>query len=332
MKVVSRQWSVVGTTLVGFALGALLFALCATAAAQQTRKIPRIGYLSAAPGIDRAFLDALDQLGYQDKKSIRIEHRSAEGKLDRLPVLAHELITLQVDLIVTQSTPAAQAAKNATNTIPIVMATTGDAVGAGLVASLAHPGGNVTGLSFLAPDIAPKRLELLKEAVPSIKRVALLVNPTIVTEVNGFKVLQEDAPKFGVSVRSFELRELGALDAVLGALKRARFQAAILPPNSSYIAQRQLIVSIVTEHRLPVAYGWRDFPEVGGLMSYGVSLSDLFRRAAVYVDKILKGTSPGDLPIEQPKKFELVINLTAAKQLGLTIPPNVLARADRVIK
>jgi ABC-type uncharacterized transport system substrate-binding protein len=299
--------------------------------AQQPNKIPRIGFLSASSEIDGAFLDGLRQLGYVDKKTILIEHRSGNGKLDRLPELANELVNAKVDLIVTQGTPAAQAAKKATATIPIVMATTGDAIRTGLVASLAAPGGNITGLSFLAPDMSTRRLELFKEALPKITSVAMLINPDISTEI-GFKILQDDAPKFSVNVRMFELRDLTGLDGALSAARRERFQAAILPPNSSYIPERQYIVSIAAKHRIPLMYGWRDFPEAGGLMSYGVSLSDLFRRAATYVDKILKGTRPADLPIEQPIKFELIINLNTAKQLDLTISPNVLARADRVIK
>jgi putative ABC transport system substrate-binding protein len=313
-------------------LCATLLAIHSRADAQRTVKIPRIGFLSASPEIDPAFVDSLRQLGYIDKKTIVIEHRSANGKLERLSELANELANSNLDIIVTQGTPAAQAAKKATRTIPIVMATTGDAVRTGLVASLAAPGGNITGLSFLAPDIATKRLELLKEALPKITRVAMLINPDISTELIGFKILQEDAPKLGVNVRLFELRDLDNLDGALAAAIRDRFQAAILPPNSSYIPRRQHIVSVAAKHRMPVVYGWRDFPEAGGLMSYGVSLADLFRRAATYVDKILKGTKPADLPVEQPIKFELVINLNAAKKLRLTITPNVLARADKVIR
>ena len=313
-------------------LCATLLAIHSRADAQRTVKIPRIGFLSASPEIDPAFVDGLRQLGYIDKKTIVIEHRSANGKLERLSELANELANSNLDIIVTQGTPAAQAAKKATSTIPIVMATTGDAVRTGLVASLAAPGGNITGLSFLAPDIATKRLELLKEALPKITRVAMLINPDISTELIGFKILQEDAPKLGVNVRLFELRDLDNLDGALAAAIRDRFQAAILPPNSSYIPRRQHIVSVAAKHDMPVVYGWRDFPEAGGLMSYGVSLADLFRRAATYVDKILKGTKPADLPVEQPIKFELVINLNAAKKLRLTITPGVLARADKVIR
>lgn len=313
-------------------LAVTLLGSCEQINAQQATKIPRIGFLSASPELDPAFLDGLRQLGYIDKKTILIEHRSANGKLDRLPELAHELVNGKVDVIVTQGTPSAQAAKKATAIIPIVMATTGDAIRTGLVASLAAPGGNVTGLSFLAPDMATKRLELLKEALPKITSIAMLINPDISTELIGFKILHDDAPNFGVNARMLELRNLDGLEAALTAARRERFQAAILPPNSSYIPQREFIVSVAAKHRVPIMYGWRDFPEAGGLMSYGVSLSDLFRRAAIYVDKILKGTRPADLPIEQPTRFELIVNLNTAKQLGLTISPNVLARADKVIR
>jgi putative ABC transport system substrate-binding protein len=321
-----------GRTVIVRVLGVIFFGLCSSSDAQQPRKIPVIGFLSASSDIDPAFLDGLRQLGYVDKRTILIEHRSANGKLDRLPELARELVNSKVDLIVTQGTPAAQAAKKATTTVPIVMATTGDAIRTGLVASLAAPGGNITGLSFLAPDMATRRLEIFKEALSKITSVAMLINPAISTEMIGFKILQDDAPRLSVNVRMFEVRDLNGLDEALAAARREHFQAAILPPNSSYIPERQYIVSVAAKHRMPLMYGWRDFPEVGGLMSYGVSLSDLFVRAATYVDKILKGTRPADLPIEQPIKFELIINLNTAKQLELTISPNVLARADRVIK
>jgi putative tryptophan/tyrosine transport system substrate-binding protein len=300
--------------------------------AQQPKKMPRIGFLSAAPSIDRAFFDGLRELGYIDKKTIFIEHRSADGKLEQLPELAAELVGLKVDIIVTQGTPADQAAKKATSTIPIVMATSGDALGSGLVASLARPGGNVTGLSFLGPDVIAKRLELFKEAVPKISRVAHVANPAIVTEMIALKNLQSAAPSLGVMVQLVEIRGPEDFAAVFATVVRDRLDAAMIPPNSSYIPHREKIVALAAKHRLPVMYGWKEFPEAGGLMSYGVTLADLFRRAATYVDKILKGAKPADLPVEQPTKFEFVINLKAAKQIGLTIPPNVLARADKVIK
>jgi putative ABC transport system substrate-binding protein len=212
------------------------------------------------------------------------------------------------------------------------MATSGDAVGTGLVASLARPGGNVTGLSILATDLDTKWLELLKEAVPNISRVAWLANPAIVPEMISLKNLQSVGPSLGVTVQLGEMRGPETFESSFAAVVRERFNAVIVTPNSSYIPHRHQIVSLAAKHRLPAIYGWREFPEAGGLISYGVVLTDLFRRAAVYVDKILKGAKPAELPVEQPMKFELAINLKAAKQIGLTIPPNVLTRADKVIR
>jgi len=302
------------------------------AEAQELKKVPRIGFLSATPSINPAFLEGLHALGYIEGKNIIIEHRSAQDKLERLPDLAAELISLKVDIVVTQGTPAAQAVKKATSTIPIVMATSGDPVGSGLVASLARPGGNVTGLSLLATDVETKRLELLKEAVSRVSRVAYLSNPDIVPEMITLKNLQSVGPALGVTVEAVEMRGPEGFGSAFATAVRDRVHAAMVPSNSSLIPHRQEIVALAAKHRLPVAYGYGDFPQAGGLMSYGVSLPDLFRRAATYVDKILKGAKPADLPIEQPTKFEFVINLKAAKQIGVTIPPNVLARADKVIK
>ena len=332
MKTVRSQWSGVSKSAVCATLCAVLFAFSVSAAAQETKKVPRIGFLSASPSIDPAFLEGLRDLGYVDNKTIVIEHRSAEGKLERLPELAVDLVNLKVDLIVTQGTPSAQAAKKATITIPIVMATSGDPVGTGLVASLARPGGNVTGLSILATDLDTKWLELLKEAAPNISRVAWLANPAIVPEMISLKNLQSVAPNLGVAVQLAEMQGPETFENSFATVVRDRYNAVIVTPNSSYIPHRQQIVLLAAKHRLPAMYGWRDFPEAGGLMSYGVILPDLFRRAAVYVHKILKGAKTSDLPVEQPTKFEFVINLQTAKQIGLTIPPNVLARANRVIR
>jgi putative tryptophan/tyrosine transport system substrate-binding protein len=309
-----------------------LLATVSLAEAQQPKKVPRIGFLSAAPSIDTAFLEGLRDLGYVDGKNIVVELRSAQGKLDRLPELAAELVSLKMDIIVTQGTPAAQAVTKLTSTIPIVMATSGDPVGAGLVASLARPGGNVTGLSLLNDAVVPKQVELLKEAVPTISSLAWMASPAILPEMMRFKELQTVGPSLGVMVQLVEIRGPESFENAFAAAVRDRVHAAMIPPNSSYIPYRQQIVSLAAKHRLPVAYGFRDFPEAGGFMSYGVNVADLFRRAATYVDKILKGTKPADLPVEQPMKFELVINLKTANQIGLTIPPNVLARADKVIR
>jgi putative ABC transport system substrate-binding protein len=329
----NRKSKIQNRKFVGIVALVLTLAMCgAVATAQQSGKVPRIGFLSAAPSIDPAFLEGLRNLGYVDGKNIVIELRSAEGKLERLPELAADLVNLKVDVIVTQGTPSAQAAKKATNTIPVVMATSGDAVGTGLVASLARPGGNVTGLSILATDLDTKWLELLKEAAPNISRVAWLANPAIVPEMISLKNLQSVGPSLGVAVQLVEMRGPESFESSFATVVQDRFNAVIVTPNSSYVPHRQQLVSLTAKHRLPAMYGWKEFPEAGGLMSYGVILPDLFRRAAVYVDKILKGTKPADLPVEQPMKFEFVINLKAAKQIGLTIPPNVLARADKVIR
>ena len=300
--------------------------------AQQSKKISRIGFLGGASSIHPAFLQGLHDLGYVEGKNIVIEPRYAEGNLDRLPELAAELVRLKVDMIVTQSTPAAQAAKKATSTIPIVMATGGDAVGSGLVASLAHPGGNITGLSTLATDLNEKRLELLKEVVPKASHIAYLANPAIVPEMIGLKVLQAAAPSLAVTIKFAPMQGPRDFESAFAEAVRDRVHAAIFTQNQSTIPYRHEIASVAAKHRLPVMYGWSDFAEAGGLMFYGVNLADLYRRAAVYVDKILKGAKPADLPVEQPMKFELVINLNAAKQIGLTVPPNVLARANKVIK
>ena len=298
----------------------------------QAKKTPRIGFLSASPSVDPAFLNALRELGYIQKKTIVIEQRSAEGKLEKLPELAADLVRLEVDVIVTQGTPAAQAAKKATRTIPIVMGTASDAIGAGLIASLARPGGNITGSSFLGTDVGTKRLELLKETVPAASRIAFLSNQAIVPETITLKNLQALAPSLGVTIQVVEMSGPENFDDAYAAVSRDRLHAALLAANSSYISHAAKLVALEAKHRFPVMYSWGDFPEAGGLMSYGVRVADLFRHAAWCVDKILKGAKPADLPVEQPSKFELVINLKTAKQIGLTIPPNVLARADRVIK
>ena len=318
--------------LTALAVGAVLWAFSVSAETSQAKKVPRIGFLSVAPLIDPAFLETLRSLGYVEGKNITVELRSAQGKLDRLPDLAAELVSLNVDIIVTQGTLAAQASKKATTTIPIVMATGGDPVGVGLVASLARPGGNITGLSLLNDAVVPKQLELLEEVLPKISRVAWMANPAIATEMMRFKELQSIGPSLGVTIELTEVHVPEDFESAFAVAVRDRVHAAMVPPNSSYIPHRQQIVALGAKHRLAVAYGFRDFPEAGGLMSYGVSVTELFCRAAVYVDKILKGVKPADLPVEQPKKFEFVINLKAAKEIGFTIPPNVLARADRVIK
>jgi putative tryptophan/tyrosine transport system substrate-binding protein len=324
-------------TMVVFVLAVAILASVSLADAQQRQKVPWIGWLAGGSALSvarnlEAFRQGLRELGYFEGKNIVVEYRYAEDKLDRLPDLAVELVELKVDIIVTQGTPAAQAAKKATSRIPIVMASSGDAVGSGLVASLAHPGGNVTGLSFLATELEAKRLELLKEIVPRISRVVYLSNPAIVAEMISLKSLQSVGPALGVTVQPVVMRASEDFESVFAAVVRERANGAMVSSNGSYIPRRHEIVALAAKHRLPVAYGWRDFPEAGGLMSYGAISGETFRRAATYVDKILKGAKPADLPVEQPMKFDLVINLKTAKELGLTIPPEVLVRADKVIK
>ena len=313
----------------------MLLAVAVTGKAQQSKKIPRIGYL----GLDLrtntyrsdAFRQGLRQLGYAEGKDIVIESRSADGKVDRLNELATELVRFKVDVIVTRGTSPTRAAKAATTTTPIVMTQDADPVGNGFVASLARPGGNITGLSTLAPEISGKQLELLKETVPKLSRVAVLWTSTVGQSL----ILREiglAAGPLGVQLQSLDVLGPKDLDTAFRAASNQRAEAFIVFGGGILTAQPTRILEYVLKNRLPAVYSGQTFVEAGGLMSYGVNLTDLDRRAAFYVDRILKGTKPADLPVEQPKKFELIINLKTAKQIGLTIPPNVLARADRVIR
>jgi putative ABC transport system substrate-binding protein len=305
--------------------------------AQQAKKIPRIGFLESG-GADRtksrlaAFQQGLQELGYLEGKNILIEQRHAGGKFERLPELAAELIRLKVDVILAGGAPAAHAAKQVTTTIPIVMGNAADPVGTGLVASLARPGGNITGLSDFFAGVVTKRLELLKEVVPTASRVAVLLNPANPTNPLQLKLIQDIAPALGVTLLPFEARGPEDIDRAFTAMRKERAGALIVMGDPMLGSHPRRIVELAVKSRLPAIYGGRLSVESGGLMSYGTNFEDLYRRAATYVDKILKGTKPADLPVEQPTKFELVINLKAAKQIGLTIPPNVLARADRVIR
>jgi putative tryptophan/tyrosine transport system substrate-binding protein len=325
----------------GFALSALLFALSFSAEAQQTKKVLRIGYLSSGdPASESARSEgirlALRELGYIEGQNIAIEYRYAEGKVDRAPELAAELVRLKVDIIVVASGDQwIRAAKNATITIPIVMAGQGtDPVRAGHVESLARPGGNVTGLTALARELGGKRLELLKEAVPKLSRVAVLYDPANPPSLHEVKeLLPADARALKLTIQPWEIRAVDDYEKVFAALNKQRpdglysFGAGgVMRPNE------KRIVGFALKSRLPSMYGIREPVEAGGLMSYGADLADGYRRVAIYVDKILKGAKPADLPVEQPTKFELVINLRTAKQIGLTIPPNVLARADKIIR
>ncbi|MGH7827482.1 MAG: ABC transporter substrate-binding protein [Candidatus Binatia bacterium] len=316
-------------------LCAMLFALCAAAQAQPPAKIPRVGLLRPGsppdPYVD-AFRQGLRDLGYIEGQSVAIEYRWLEGRSARLPALAAELVHLKVDVIVTQGEVMTRPVKKATNTIPIVMATSGDPVGAGLISSLARPAGNITGLSSVSADISGKRLQLLKEAIPTVSRVAMLYNPTIVSAVLEVKGAQIVAPPLGMTVQPLEMRTPADLRPAFDAMTRERADALLVQGDPFTMTQRSRILDLATKRRLPVISVFGDFVNAGGLMSYGPNRLDMFRRAAIYVDKILKGAKPADLPVEQPTKFEFVINLKAAKQIGLTIPANVLARADRVIR
>ena len=318
-------------------LCAMLFALCYSASAQQPKKVPRIGAFvpasaSAAPQLIEALRQGLREHGYVEEQNITLEPRYAEGKIERLAGFAAELVRLKADVIVVGSTPGIIAVKNTTGAIPIVMVTTGDTVAGGLVASLARPGGNITGLTALGQELSGKRLELLKEAVPKVSRVAVLSNPTNPDSGMSLKGMELAARALGVQFRVQEVHDPAELDKAFQATTREGAKALMVLPDAMFVSQRERIVTLSAKSRLPAMYPHEEFVDAGGLMFYGASLADMWRRAATYVDKILKGAKPADLPVEQPKKFALIINLKAAKQIGLTIPPNVLVRADRVIK
>jgi putative ABC transport system substrate-binding protein len=309
----------------------------AVAEAQQPTKIPRIGYLAAGfLSANAARIEALQQglqvLGYLEGKNIVIEYRFAEGKLDRLPSLAAELVRLKADIIVTAGPTATRPAKEATATIPIVMGFDDDPVGSGFVASLAHPGGNITGLSTLAPEMSGKQLELLKEIIPRLTHVAVFGNSTRPGTGQSLKEMELVAGAFKVKLQYLEVINIEQIETAFRAASKGRAEAVIGLGNPVLNFRRTEVADLAVKHRLPAVYGQPEFMDAGGLMYYGPSFTDIFRRAATYVDKILKGRKAADLPVEQPIKFEFIINLKAAKQIGLTIPPNVLVRADKVIK
>jgi ABC-type uncharacterized transport system substrate-binding protein len=317
---------------IGLAL-ALAFTFAPLAAgAQQATTIPRIGLLAPDATPWEPLRIGLRDLGYVDGKSIALEERNSGGRNERLRDLAAELVRLNANIIVTWGTPATLAAKQATTTIPIVIAGVGDPVRSGLVSSLAHPGGNVTGLTVLGPGLAAKRLELLKEAVPNISRVAFLWNPANPDQKFSFNEVQSGARALGVTFQSVEARSLEDLEQAFAMMKQSRPSALLMTADGVHQRYIGRIVAFTSETRLPAMYQLKEAVERGGLMSYGASLTDLGRRAAFYVDKILKGAKPADLPVEQPTKFELVINLKTAKTLGLTIPQSLLVRADEVIQ
>src|SRR5438094_6710580 len=314
-----------------------LFLAPLTAEGQQTGKVARIGYLvidqAASPHLREAFLQELRDLGYVEGRNLDIEYRSAEGKSEQLPALAAELVALKVDVIVAPSTVAALAAKQATRTLPIVSVAI--PVTSGLVTSLARPGGNVTGLSFFSPELVGKCLEQLKLAVPAVSRIAALWQPGVQgepTEKEMLKAAEVAARALGVRLQFVEARGPENFDRAFSEMTRARAGALTVLPSNMFTNERRRLVDLAAKNRLPAVYPWREGVDAGGLMAYGANFADLYRRAATYVDKILKGTKPADLPVEQPVKFELVINLKAAKALGLTIPSSVLAQADQVIQ
>jgi putative tryptophan/tyrosine transport system substrate-binding protein len=325
-----RKW-------VGIVALVVAFAMCgAVADAQQSTKIPRIGFLAgvALPALSsrtEAFRQGLRELGYVEGKNIIIEWRSAEGKTDRLPAVAAELARLNVDVIVTAGSTPTGPAKEATSTIPIVMAQDSDPVGSGFVASLARPGGNITGLSTLSPEISGRQLELLKEIVPKFSRGAVLGTSTRPGTAQALKETELAAVALAVQLQYLDVLATKDIETAFRAASKGRADAVVVLTSAVFTSHRTQVVDFAAKSRLPAIYPQSDYMDAGGLMFYGVSITYLFRRAATYVDKILKGARPADLPVEQPTKFELVINLKTAKALGLTIPPSLLLRADQVI-
>jgi putative ABC transport system substrate-binding protein len=309
------------------------FAAPLAAEAQRAGGRPLIGFLSESrQPWDEGFRQGLGELGYVVGQSIAIEYRYADGQFEKLSDLATELVRLNVDVVLAGGTHSIKAARSATRVIPIVMAVTADPVGSGFVASLARPGGNITGLTSLAPDLSAKRLALLKEIVPSLRRVTVLWNPANPDNASQLREAESAAPALGVQVEALGVRDSKELDKALAVIQTTRPDAIYTLGEALFSYNRSRIAAVATRNRLPSMFTTKQSAEAGALVSYGTSFADLFRRAAAYVDKILKGAKPGDLPVEQPTKFELVINLKTAKALGLTIPPSLLARADQVIE
>jgi putative tryptophan/tyrosine transport system substrate-binding protein len=324
--------------IIGLVVTLVTLVSCGVAAeAQQPAKIPRIGFLTnnSSTGLaaaDEAFRQGLRALGYVEGKSLVIEYRYGEGKVGRLAEMAAELVRLKVDVIVTGGPTSTRTAKQATSTIPIVMASDPDPVANGFVASLARPGGNITGLATLSPELGGKRLELLKEILPKLSRVMVLGTSTTPGTAQELKEAELTAGAFGMKLQYLNVLDPKDIEAGFRAASKERADAVLVLTSAILISQRKQIADLAVKNRLPVMYPQAEYVEDGGLTTYGVSLIDLHRRAATYVDKILKGAKPADLSVEQPVKFELIINLKAAKQIGLTIPPSVLARADKVIR
>ena len=335
MKVVRSQWSGVGKSALCFALCAMFF-VWFPVYAQQQAKLPKIGWLAVRPASAafaiESFQREFGKLGYVEGKNIVFEYRYAEGNVDRLPTLAEELVRLKIDVIIAPNTPAAVAAKNATKTIPIVFIDVTDPIGAGLVDSLARPGGNITGFTTIVSVLAGKRLELLKETIPKLSRVAVLWNPQDLSSVQSWKESQLPARELGLQLHSMEVSSADQYETAFKRAIKARSGALVWVASPLGSANQRLTVDLAEKYLLPAIYARRAVVENGGLMSYGINLEEAFRRTAVFVDKILKGTKPADIPVEQPTKFEFVINLKTAKKIGLIIPPNVLARADKVIR
>ncbi len=321
----------------GWLLATALLITASPVQAQQPLKVHHIGFLSAASSSAMssrlaAFKEGLRELGYVEGKNISIESRYAEGKMDYLRNLATELVQLKVAVMVSGGPAVTRPIKEVTSTIPIVMTQDSDPVGSGLVASLARPGGNITGLSTLAPELSGKQLEILREIVPRLSRLAILGNSALAGNAQSLKETELAAQTFGVQLQYLDVRSPNEIDSAFRAASKGRADAILVLINPIMISHRALVVELASKNRLPTIYRGPDHVETGGLMSYSPSNTDLFRRAATYVDKVFKGAKPGDLPVEQPTKFEFIINLKAAKQIGLTIPANVLARADKVIR
>jgi putative ABC transport system substrate-binding protein len=318
-----------------FAIG-FAFSIYGAVAHSQTAKVVRIGFLgpnSAASTSSRmeSLRAGLRDLGYVEGKNLVIESRWADGNYDRLPDLATELVGLKVDLILTSGTPGTRAARSATTTIPIIMVTSGDPVAVGLVASLARPGGNITGSSNFAPELSAKRVELIKEAFPATQRVGVIFNPDNSINDRNLSAMEQTSKALKLGLQKFGVRSADDFKNAYSAMAKRRVDAVALPEDDFLSATNDQVVDLVSKQRLP-SIGRAEFAEAGGIIGYAVNFFDLYRRAAVFVDKIVKGANPGDLPVEQPRKFDFIVNLKAAKQIGLTIPPNVLVRADKVIK
>jgi putative tryptophan/tyrosine transport system substrate-binding protein len=319
------------------ALVFLSLALCYPTEAQQVKKVPLIGFLAVTSPKDMslrmtAFRQGLRELGYIEGKTIVVDDRYAEGKLDRLRTMTATLVQRKADVIVTSGPLGTRTAKEATTTLPIVMAYDNDPVGSGFVASLARPGGNITGLSTHYPEITGKQLELLKEIVPKLARVAVLGDSNEPFTAQSLKQTERAARAFGVQLQYLDVKDPKDVKGALEDARKSRADAAVVLASAIFISQRSQLAELAVKNRIPAVYQASEYVEAGGLMTYGASITDLFRRSAMYVDRILKGAKPADIPVEQPTTFELIINLKAAKEIGLTIPPNVLARADRVIR